>query len=32
MSAMYTALNPEQVKNLILMAAPIDFSGKPRDD
>jgi polyhydroxyalkanoate synthase len=27
MSAMYTALYPEQVKNLILMAAPIDFSG-----
>jgi polyhydroxyalkanoate synthase len=27
MSAMYTALNPEQIKNLILMAAPIDFSG-----
>ncbi len=27
MSTMYTALNPEQVKNLILMAAPIDFSG-----
>ena len=26
-SAMYTALYPEQVKNLILMAAPIDFSG-----
>jgi polyhydroxyalkanoate synthase len=28
MSAMYTALHPEQVKNLILMAAPIDFSGE----
>ena len=28
MSAMYTALRPEQVKNLILMAAPIDFSGE----
>jgi polyhydroxyalkanoate synthase len=27
MSAMYTALFPEQIKNLILMAAPIDFSG-----
>lgn len=27
MSAMYTALYPEQIKNLILMAAPIDFSG-----
>jgi polyhydroxyalkanoate synthase len=27
MSAMYTALNPQQIKNLILMAAPIDFSG-----
>ncbi len=27
MSAMYTALYPEQVRNLILMAAPIDFSG-----
>ena len=27
MSTMYTALYPEQVKNLILMAAPIDFSG-----
>jgi polyhydroxyalkanoate synthase len=27
MSTMFTALNPEQVKNLILMAAPIDFSG-----
>jgi polyhydroxyalkanoate synthase len=26
MSTMYTALYPEQVKNLILMAAPIDFS------
>lgn len=28
MSAMYTALYPEQVRNLILMAAPIDFSGE----
>ena len=28
MSAMYAALYPEQVKNLILMAAPIDFSGE----
>ncbi len=28
MSAMYTALYPEQIKNLILMAAPIDFSGE----
>lgn len=27
MSTMYTALYPEQVRNLILMAAPIDFSG-----
>jgi polyhydroxyalkanoate synthase len=27
MSAMYASLFPEQVKNLILMAAPIDFSG-----
>jgi len=27
MSAMYTALYQEQVRNLILMAAPIDFSG-----
>lgn len=27
MSTMYTALNPQQIKNLILMAAPIDFSG-----
>ena len=27
MSTMYTALYPEQIKNLILMAAPIDFSG-----
>ncbi len=27
MSTMYTALFPEQVRNLILMAAPIDFSG-----
>src|SRR3972149_3207878 len=27
MSAMFTALYPEQVRNLILMAAPIDFSG-----
>ncbi|HEY3476927.1 MAG TPA: class III poly(R)-hydroxyalkanoic acid synthase subunit PhaC [Anaerolineales bacterium] len=28
MSAMYTSLYQEQVKNLILMAAPIDFSGE----
>lgn len=27
MSAMYTALYQEQIKNLILMAAPIDFGG-----
>jgi polyhydroxyalkanoate synthase len=27
MSSMYTALYPEQIKNLILMAAPIDFGG-----
>jgi polyhydroxyalkanoate synthase len=27
MSSMYTALYPEQIRNLILMAAPIDFSG-----
>jgi polyhydroxyalkanoate synthase len=27
MSAMFTSLYPERVKNLILMAAPIDFSG-----
>lgn len=27
MSAMYTSLYPEQIRNLILMAAPIDFSG-----
>jgi polyhydroxyalkanoate synthase len=27
MSAMFTALYPERVKNLTLMAAPIDFSG-----
>jgi polyhydroxyalkanoate synthase subunit PhaC len=27
MSAIYTALYPEQVRNLILMAAPIDFGG-----
>lgn len=27
MSTMYTALYPEQIKNLILMAAPIDFGG-----
>jgi len=27
MSAMYTALYQEQIRNLILMAAPIDFSG-----
>jgi polyhydroxyalkanoate synthase len=26
MSAMFTALHPERVKNLILLAAPIDFS------
>ncbi len=26
MSTMYTALYPEQIRNLILMAAPIDFS------
>ena len=26
MSAMFTALHPERVKNLILMAAPIDFA------
>lgn len=26
MSAMYTALHPEKVKNLILMAAPVDWS------
>jgi polyhydroxyalkanoate synthase len=28
MSAMFTALHPERVKNLILMAAPIDFSSR----
>lgn len=28
MSVMYTALYPQQVRNLILMAAPIDFSGE----
>jgi polyhydroxyalkanoate synthase len=28
MSAMFTALHPERVKNLILLAAPIDFSSK----
>ena len=28
MSAMFSALHPERVKNLILMAAPIDFSGR----
>ncbi len=28
MSAMYTALCPEKVKNLILLAAPIDWSNK----
>lgn len=28
MSAMYTALHPEKVKNLILMAAPVDWSSK----
>ena len=27
MSTMFTALHPERVKNLVLMAAPIDFSG-----
>jgi polyhydroxyalkanoate synthase len=27
MSTMYTALYPEQIRNLILLAAPIDFSG-----
>jgi polyhydroxyalkanoate synthase len=27
MSSMYTALYPDQIRNLILMAAPIDFSG-----
>jgi len=27
MSAMYTSLYPDQVRNLILMAAPIDFCG-----
>ena len=28
MSAMYTAQHPEDVKNLIIMAAPIDFSSR----
>jgi len=28
MSAIFTALHPEHVKNLILLAAPIDFSSK----
>ena len=28
MSAMYTALHPEKVKNLILLAAPVDWSRK----
>jgi polyhydroxyalkanoate synthase len=28
MSAMYTALRPEKVKNLILLAAPVDWSTK----
>lgn len=28
MSSMYTALHPEHIKNLTLLAAPIDFSGK----
>jgi polyhydroxyalkanoate synthase subunit PhaC len=28
MSAMFTALHPDRVKNLILLAAPIDFSSK----
>jgi polyhydroxyalkanoate synthase len=28
MSAMYTALYPEHIKNLILLAAPIDFSSR----
>ncbi len=28
MSAMYTALRPEKVKNLILLAAPVDWSQK----
>jgi polyhydroxyalkanoate synthase len=27
MSTMYTALYPEEIRNLILLAAPIDFSG-----
>ncbi len=27
MSAMYAALRPEKIKNLILMAAPVDWSG-----
>ena len=28
MSAMYSALHPEQIKNFILMAAPIDWSDR----
>ncbi|MEK6676696.1 MAG: class III poly(R)-hydroxyalkanoic acid synthase subunit PhaC [Planctomycetota bacterium] len=28
MSAMYTALHPEKVKNLILLAAPVDWSNR----
>jgi polyhydroxyalkanoate synthase len=28
MSAMYTALHPEQVKNLIMLAAPVDWSDR----
>jgi polyhydroxyalkanoate synthase subunit PhaC len=28
MSAMYTALHPEQIKNFILMAAPVDWSDR----
>ncbi len=28
LSAMYTALHPDKVKNLILMAAPVDWSNK----
>jgi polyhydroxyalkanoate synthase len=28
MSSMYTALYPQRIRNLILMAAPIDFSGE----
>jgi len=27
LAAMYTALHPDRVRNLVLMAAPIDFSG-----